>query len=437
MTGSAVAMGPQHLLQQMFLTRYPAEASRCLEGRPPAEVAALLVTHSVPDTVRVWERFSPDLGGRLLTALDRGKAAAVLTAMDPNRSAPFLGNVHEDLRADLLQAVPALSAAEIRLSMAYPKDTAGALMDMQVSYFDSELFVADVMQRLRARGRRGSRAVFTVDEQGKLLGVVDIQDLALATPETAVRELTRPVQTAVRAMTTREEVVEEFEKHRVTDLPVLDFDRRLLGVIRHHTLVDVARAESSADIATMVGVSKDERALSKVGFAVRKRLPWLQINLVTAFMAAAVVGLFEDTIARYTALAVLLPVVAGQSGNTGAQALAVTMRGLALREIRPRQWLRVAFKEINVGLWNGIAIALTTAAGVYVWSQSAGLCLVIGVSMVISMIMAGLSGAAIPMLLTAAGLDPAQSSSIFVTTVTDIVGFFSFLGIATLLSGML
>jgi magnesium transporter len=172
-------------------------------------------------------------------------------------------------------------------------------------------------------------------------------------------------------------------------------------------------------------------------FTVRKRLPWLEINLATAFLASAVVGAFEGTIAKYTALAVLLPVVAGQSGNAGAQALAVTMRGLALREIGVTQWAVVVVKECVAGLMNGLAVALTTSLGVYIWSGSAGLSFVIGVSMVISMVIAGLSGAMVPVLLTRLGQDPAVASSIVLTTVTDIFGFLSFLGIATLLSGIL
>ena len=166
-------------------------------------------------------------------------------------------------------------------------------------------------------------------------------------------------------------------------------------------------------------------------------LPWLSINLLTAFLAASVVGLFESTIAQFTALAVLLPVVAGQSGNTGAQALAVTMRGLALREIGTSQWVRVARKEVGAGFINGIAIAVLTALGVLVWSASLGLALVIGISMVIAMVAAGFSGVIIPVVLSSLGQDPAQSSSIILTTVTDVVGFFAFLGIATLLSSML
>ncbi len=187
----------------------------------------------------------------------------------------------------------------------------------------------------------------------------------------------------------------------------------------------------------MVGAGREERALSPPQFAVLKRLPWLEINLATAFLAASVVGLFESTIAKFTALAVLMPVVAGQAGNSGAQALAVTMRGLALREISTRHWFRVLFKEANVGVINGIAIALTTGVGTFVWSRSWGLALVISLSMVLSMVLAGIAGAVIPIALTRLGYDPAQSSTIVLTTVTDVSGFMSFLGIATLLSSLL
>jgi len=184
-------------------------------------------------------------------------------------------------------------------------------------------------------------------------------------------------------------------------------------------------------------VSADERALSPAAFSVKRRLPWLHINLLTAFLAAAVVGLFEDLIAQFTALAVLLPVVAGQSGNAGSQALAVTIRGLALKEIGMREWRKVLNKELLVGTTNGLVLALTCGTGVYLWSMSLGLALVIGVAMVLSMIAAGISGALVPILLTRVGQDPATASSIILTTVTDVAGFFSFLGTATLLAFML
>jgi magnesium transporter len=196
---------------------------------------------------------------------------------------------------------------------------------------------------------------------------------------------------SVPNVASRDEVVKTFETHRVGSLPVVDIHGHLLGVLRQRELIQAAQERATASAVTMVGASEQERALSPALFAVRKRLPWLQVNLLTAFLAATVVGLFEATIAQVTALAVLLPVVAGQSGNTGAQALAVTMRGLALREVRTRHWLRVAIKEVLAGAGNGVAVALTTSAAVYLWSQSVGLAVVIGVSMVLSMTLAGLS----------------------------------------------
>jgi magnesium transporter len=238
-------------------------------------------------------------------------------------------------------------------------------------------------------------------------------------------------------MDPREDVVALLEERKLASLPVVNVDGKLLGIIRHDALVEAAQQEVSQDMQVMFGAGKDERALSKVSFVVRKRLPWLEINLVTAFLAATVVGIFEGTIAKITALAVFLPVVAGQSGNTGSQALAVTMRGLALREIRTRHWLKVASKEVAVGFINGIVVAFTTALVVYFWMSSVGLASVIGISMVISMVIAGFSGAVIPIILKAVGQDPAQSSSIILTTVTDVVGFLSFLGLATLLANVL
>jgi len=217
----------------------------------------------------------------------------------------------------------------------------------------------------------------------------------------------------------------------------VDINRKLVGVIRGQDLLDALREDIAGDMQSMVGVSRDEQALSSSFFAVRKRQPWLQINLMTAFLAAAVVGMFEDIISQFTALAVLLPIAAGQSGNTGAQSLAVTMRGLTLREITMRHWFRVMMKELGAGFMNGIGIAVTCAIGVYIWSGNTGLVVVMILAMIISMTLAAVAGAVIPIMLKRLGLDPAQSSSIVLTTVTDITGFMSFLGMASLLSGML
>jgi magnesium transporter len=321
--------------------------------------------------------------------------------------------------------------------LGYPEDSAGRLMDRQAPIFRRDARVDAVVAALRARARPDDQVVLVVDDDQQLLGTIATTSVALAKPDRKLGDLRITPTPAVEALDHRDDVAEVLNRHHLGTLPVVDINGRPLGILRHGALVEVAEGEATADMQMMVGASRDERALSPVWFAVRKRLPWLQINLATAFLAAAVVGIFESTIAQFSVLAVLLPVVAGQSGNTGAQSLAVTMRGLTLHEIGLRHWLRVAVKESSVGLVNGIAVAAVTMAGVYVWSRSGGLSLVIGLAMVLSMTMAAIAGAAVPMALTVARQDPAQSSSIVLTTVTDIVGFFSFLGLATLFSSML
>ena len=266
----------------------------------------------------------------------------------------------------------------------------------------------------------------------RLVGKINIQALIVEQKSTRLEELSEPVTVVVRPIDPLEVVTDAFEFHKVLDLPVVDIDGVFLGAVTHDSLARTVHQEAASDLQAMVGAGRDERALSSPLFTVRKRMPWLQINLLTAFLAAAVVGIFENTIAQVTALAVLLPVVAGQSGNAGAQALAVTMRGLALREITARQWLRVMRKEVMAGMLNGVGIAITCGIGVYIWSQSPGLVAVIASSMVLAMVAAGFAGAVIPIILTRLGQDPATSSSIILTTVTDVAGFFSFLGIATL-----
>jgi magnesium transporter len=432
----AARTSARRALASVALARHPDEAARLFEVSDDARTAALLGGEPAERVQDVVERLTPDRAARVVAALDEDLARRVLTRMMPQRAAALLARLDPAEREGRLALLQDSVAEELRELARYPSDTAGALMDPRVTSFRPDVTVRDVVRRLRRFRNKRIQDLFLVDAEGRLVGAVALQDVVLAGSNDRLESLSRTPH-PVQAFASREDVVAELERHRVASLPVVDVGGHLIGVLRQDELIAAARQEATADAVRMVGASEDERALSPPLFAVRKRLPWLQVNLLTAFLAASVVGLFEETIARVTALAVLLPVVAGQSGNTGAQALAVTMRGLALREVRTRHWARVAAKEFLAGAMNGVAVALTTALGVLAWSRSPGLALVIGVSMVLSMSAAGLSGALIPMILTALRQDPAQSSSIVLTTVTDVVGFFSFLGIATLLMGML
>jgi magnesium transporter len=423
-------------LVETYIRGYPSEAARALEDLrgdqasqvvrgQPASVAATLLTHMRPDPASdVIERLSDRHVGK------------VIAALDPARAAELLRRLPEDERTRRTALLDPTLARELQSLMTYPPESAGHLMDARVTTFRPDATVRQALATIRKSRRPHIGQVYVVDDDGGLLGAVTLNDLALAGPRDTLGSLTKPVR-GVQVSASAEEVLEVLEASGSPSLPVVDFEGRLVGVIRQQGLIAAAREDATADLQTMVGVSKEERALSPPVFAVRKRLPWLQINLLTAFLAAFVVSLFEQTIAQVTALAVLLPIVAGQSGNTGAQALAVVMRGLALREIRVRHAVRIMMKELAVGGVNGVAVALVTALAVMLWSGSPALAAVIGIAMVTSMIVAGLAGAAIPLLLTTVGQDPAQSSSIILTTVTDVVGFLSFLGLATLAAGFL
>jgi magnesium transporter len=434
---SAEAASAVAALNQRYLLDYPHEAARQLESMPPQDVAELLAVPAPHAAARAWQALSPDIAAAVLELVPAALVPHLLGEAEPAMAVAVLAQLEVKVRARMLKLLDAQVARELRALLKYPEDSAGRLMDPQVSPVREDHTVAEALARLRALKRRGMREMFVVNVDGVLTGRVEIQDLAVSDDGQKVRELVRGLGATVRDLDPREEVVAVLQRSPTSSLPVVNHAGRPVGVIRQAALVSAIEEEASADLLSMVGASRDERALSGPAFAVRKRLPWLQINLLTAFLAAAVVGMFEGLIAKFTALAVLLPVVAGQSGNAGAQALAVTMRGLFLREISLRHWPRVLGKEALTGLANGIAVAATTALGVYLWSRSPGLALICVIAMVVSMVIAGLAGAAVPILLQRFGQDPATASSIILTTVTDVTGFFSFLGTATLLSALL
>ncbi len=425
-------------LTDAFVGEYPQEATVVLESAPVNEIVQLLQGQSAERGARILRRLSTALATTALKELNPELTRNIMAAMDPVHAALLLSNLDSADREALLNLLDAGLARELRDLMSYPETSAGRIMQPRAPSIPVRLTVRQTLNRLRRFPPRNTAVLVITDDSEKLLGLLDLADLVRADPGARLESLLK-ITTPVRAhaLMPREEIVDLFSRHRLRLLPVVDLEDRLLGVIYQSAVIQAAQEESITDLQVMVGVSRDERALSTPLVAMRKRLPWLNINLLTAFLAAAVVGIFENTIAQFTALAVLLPVVAGQSGNTGAQALAVIMRGLALREIRVRHWHRVLLKEVLAGALNGIAIAIVTGLGVLLWSQSGGLALVIGVAMVISMALAGLAGAAIPLVLTRIGQDPAQSASIILTTITDIVGFMSFLGLATLFSAVL
>lgn len=418
-------------LAQVAMASRPELTAATLEKLAPELAAAALLAQTEVVSANILERMLPQLAARVIVVL-ADKASAVVAKMSPPRAAASLRWLSEGECAAVLDALEGVRGRELRESLSYPANTAGSLMDPRVYIARSTDTAEQALERIRGV-RKALYQICVVDDQQVLLGVIPIQDLAVADAKQRVGSLVSSKPEVVDAFADRDDVAELLAVTATPSIPVVDAEGHLLGALRHRALLGIAEEEAAAMMQQMVGAGSEERALSPVLLAVKKRLPWLHINLLTAFLAAAVVGVFENTIAQVTSLAILLPVVAGQSGNSGSQALAVTMRGLALREIRGSHWPRVAAKELMVGLTNGIAISLVTAAGVFVWSGSFALAGVIAAAMVMSMAAAGVAGASVPIVLKRLGQDPAQSSSIILTTVTDVVGFSSFLGLATIL----
>ncbi|MFT6558353.1 magnesium transporter [Sneathiella sp.] len=424
---------PADNLNRRFFLDYPSDVAKKIEELPAAEVIDAVTRQPVKVLIPAILKITPDTASRLLRALPDSMADELLTELPPPAAVRVLGHLSQEERAERLVRLDDTIRRDLETIMSYPRDTAGRIMDTSVWTFRRDAKVADALKRLRKGGMTTARSLFLVDDNLRLTGKVSLQDAALAPEDAVLGSMETPIVAVVRPIDSLSIVAQLFENRDVLDIAVVDLDGIFLGAVTHTDIAKTVQQNATAGLQTMVGASKEERALSSPFFTVKKRMPWLQINLLTAFLAASVVGIFEATIAQVTALAVLLPVVAGQSGNTGAQALAVTMRGLALREITVRQWARVVRKEVIAGFLNGVAIAITCGIGVFIWSQSIGLVAVIMSSMVIAMIAAGFTGALIPVLLTRLGQDPATSSSIILTTVTDVAGFFAFLGIASLM----
>jgi magnesium transporter len=424
------------LLINTYFNEFPGDAAEVLSKLPQEEVIKYLKDQPADRVSKIITIMNPDIAAGALEAVEPDVFQMLVEQLDVFLASRLISRFDSGNRANRLSILSGGKSNQIRELLTYPSDCAGFIMDPRVTTFKSDTRVSEALARIRALKNRNIYQVFLVDDEGHLTDIVPLQRIAVSDPDDPLSSLVDKPPISINALAPRDEVVKLIESKKLINLPVVDINNHLLGVIRNDALIDAALSDVSEDVQALFGAGREERALSKVSLAVRKRLPWLQINLATAFLAASVVALFEDTIARITVLAVFLPVVAGQSGNTGSQALAVTMRGLALREIGIGQWFIVARKEILVGVINGIAVAITTSIIVFFWASSPGLAAVIGIAMILSMAIAGLSGALIPMILQSLGQDPASSSSIILTTVTDIVGFLSFLGLATALAAV-
>jgi magnesium transporter len=375
---------------------------------------------------------------QLLEELPTQAVAEGVAELDSDDAVYILEGLDDADRQEILEQMPAGERVALKRNLDYPEESAGRRMQSTFIAVPQFWTVGQAIDHMREASDLPDEfhEVFIVDPTFRLLGVVQLNRLLRAKRPTPLIELMDETGQVVHATEDQEEVARKFERYDLVSAAVVDDAERLVGVLTIDDMLDVITEETDEDIRRLVGLG-DEELTASVFRSSRSRLPWLMINSVTAFLAAAVIGLFGGSIEQMVALAVLMPIVATLGGSTGVQAMTVTVRALATRDLGRGNARRIILREMLVGLVNGIALAVLVGAAAGFWFSNVDLGVVIGLALVINMLVAGIAGVMVPITLNRLNLDPAVSSGVFVSTVTDVVGFFAFLGLAAAWFGLL
>jgi magnesium transporter len=374
----------------------------------------------------------------ILDELPAETVAEGVRELDSDDAVEILQDLPKEDQAEILEQLPATERVAIARGLDYPEDSAGRRMQTEIIAVPPTWTVGQAIDYMRETSDLPDRffEIYVVDDAQRFLGAVPLDRLLRAKRPVAVSELMDEDRHRVRATDDQEEVARLFERYDLVAVPVVDAEDRLVGVITHDDIVDVIEEEAEEDIKALGGVSGEEELSDTVATIAKGRFLWLFANLLTALAASWVISRFEGSIEKMVSLAVLMPIVASMGGNAGTQTMTVAVRALATRDLSPANVARVVRRELLVGLLNGLCFAVILGAIAAAWFQVAGLGMVIGLAMVCVLTAAALGGIVIPLILVRLGADPAVSSGPFVTTITDVIGFFSFLGIATLWFGL-
>ncbi len=420
-------------------------AALLLSQKHPEDVALILDKLDEEDRVRVFKYLPVELQADVLIRLDDESIDDVLKAlsekdiselvgeMDVDDAVDVLGELSDEERQRVLSYVPPEEREEVKELLRYPENSAGGLMTTEYIAYDADQTVEETLRRLKEEEKPDevSSIIYVIDKKGRLLGEVYLRDLLRADPKTRLGDIVREVP-SVPVDLDQEEVARLFEKYDVFSMPVVDDRGRLIGVITVDDILDVLEEEATEDIHRLSGWGEAESIYAPTLKMAQKRLPWLLINLVTAFVAASVVAIFKNTIAAFAYLAVFMPVIAGEGGNTGIQTIALVVRSLALGEIDFHDFKKLFFRELVVGLIVGSVVGLVSGLIAYFWVGNPYFGLLVFLGHVGNMVAGCIAGLTVPMVLKLLKQDPALASGVIVTTITDVTGYFIFLGLATI-----
>jgi magnesium transporter len=420
----------------------PADVAQVLHELTDLDRKAVFVALSRSDTelaASSLNDLSLEEGVALLKTLAPEEIALVLQELASDDAAEFIGELPEDLREQLLDLMRVEASTDVQELLSFAEGTAGRIMTPNVFALKEDLTVGEAISAIQSAGSDVELVyyLYVVDDRNHLVGVSSLRQLLLVPPTTPFKKIMSTDVISVRTDTDQEEVAQVVARYDLLGVPVVDEENKLVGIVTVDDVLDVISEEATEDIYALSGVRAEEGVLSSPLRSVRLRLPWLLINLATAILAASVINSFRGTIEKVVVLASLQSIVAGMGGNAATQTLALIVRGLALGEVTWGNSRRVLFKEVLVGLANGLANGLVAAVVVWVWFGFNSKMMVIGgivaLALVINLIIASIAGTLVPLILKKLKADPAVASTVFVTTCTDVGGFLSFLGLATLL----
>jgi magnesium transporter len=423
-------------LLNLLQKQYPADLAQIFAELPEKERRAafsVLVERHSRLAMEALAEMEPAAAAELLSDRPAEDIARLVQEIPTDDAATIIDHLPEELSAAVVELMKPKPGGGVGELLEYAEKTAGRIMNPNVFALREDQTAGEAITALQqARDVEMVFYLYVVDERRHLVGVVSLRRLLLVPPDTPLKRIMTTDLISVRADMDQEEVARQVASYNILAIPVVDEENKLVGVITVDDVIDVIKDEATEDVYRLAGVASDDRVFTRATDSLRRRLPWLIVNLATAFMAASVVAIFEPTISKVTALAIFMPIVAGMGGNAATQTLAVIVRGIALGELTWGNSRAALFKEVMVGLGNGVATGVVAAAVAWLTRGNAMLGMILGMAMIINMFVAAAAGTLIPLALRALKVDPALASSVFITTLTDVFGFLSFLGLGTL-----
>jgi magnesium transporter len=423
-------------LLNLLQKQYPADLAQLYAELPEKERRAafsVLVERHARLAMEALAEMEPAAAAELLSDRPAEDIARLVQEIPTDDAATIIDHLPEELSAAVVELIKPKPGGGVGELLEYPEKTAGRIMNPNVFALREDMTAGEAITALQqARDVEMVFYLYVVDERRHLVGVVSLRRLLLVPPDTPLKRIMTTDLISVRVDMDQEEVARQVASYNILAIPAVDEENKLVGVITVDDVIDVIKDEATEDVYRLAGVASDDRVFTRASDSLRKRLPWLLVNLATAFMAASVVAVFEPTISKVTALAIFMPIVAGMGGNAATQTLAVIVRGIALGELTWGNSRQALFKEVVVGLGNGVATGVVAAAVAWIMRGNAMLGMILGMAMIINMFVAAAAGTLIPLALRALKVDPALASSVFITTLTDVFGFLSFLGLGTI-----